>query len=74
VIKRMDRLPVVITLGGMLLGWIAGTMAVGGPALASVVPQTNGDASTTVHYAAGIIGALLVLAVDLLLRGRGAGA
>ncbi len=72
VIKLMDRLPVVITLGGMLLGWIAGTMAVGDPALASFVPQTNGEAAPTVRYGAGITGALLVLAVGLLLRGRGA--
>ena len=71
VIKLMDRLPVVITLGGMLLGWIAGTMAVGDPALAAVVPQSNGEASASVRYSAGIAGALLVLAIGLLLRGRG---
>ncbi|MBL0092584.1 MAG: TerC family protein, partial [Piscinibacter sp.] len=28
VIKLMDRFPSIITIGGMLLGWIAGTMAV----------------------------------------------
>ena len=28
VLKLMDRFPVVITLGGALLGWIAGEMAV----------------------------------------------
>jgi predicted tellurium resistance membrane protein TerC len=33
VIKLMDRFPVIITAGGMLLGWIAGTMAVTDPAL-----------------------------------------
>ena len=71
VIKLMDRLPVVITLGGMLLGWIAGTMAVGDPALAPVIPQANGEATPGVRYSAGIAGALLVLAVGLLLRGRG---
>jgi YjbE family integral membrane protein len=27
VIKLMDRFPIIITAGGMLLGWIAGTMA-----------------------------------------------
>ena len=31
VIKLMDRFPIIITLGGMLLGWIAGTMAVTRP-------------------------------------------
>ena len=66
VIKLMDRFPVIITLGGMLLGWIAGTMAVSDPALSNTaawtwvpkLPQTD-----TIRYAAGIAGALLVLAV-----------
>ena len=65
VIKLMDRFPMIITLGGMLLGWIAGTMAVSDPATASPdgwawvpkLPQTD-----AVRYAAGVIGALLVLA------------
>src|SRR5574343_761761 len=38
VIKLMDRFPLGITLGAMLLGWIAGTMAVSDPAL--VNPET----------------------------------
>ncbi|RYF58343.1 MAG: TerC family protein, partial [Comamonadaceae bacterium] len=66
VIKLMDRFPIIITAGGMLLGWIAGTMAVSDPALANPtawtwvpkVPQTD-----TVKYVAGITGALLVLAI-----------
>jgi YjbE family integral membrane protein len=57
VIKLMDRFPVVITIGGMLLGWIAGTMALGDPALAPYI-----DPSDMVKYAAGVAGALLVLA------------
>jgi YjbE family integral membrane protein len=35
VIKLMDRFPAIITLGGMLLGWIAGTMLVSDPAVAN---------------------------------------
>jgi YjbE family integral membrane protein len=65
VIKLMDRYPMIITAGGMLLGWIAGTMAVSDPAVAKPdewtwmlkLPQTD-----AVKYAAGIAGALLVLA------------
>jgi YjbE family integral membrane protein len=65
VIKLMDRFPLIITAGGMLLGWIAGTMAVSDPAVAKPdewtwmlkLPQTD-----TIKYAAGIAGALLVLA------------
>ena len=71
VIKLMDRFPAVITLGGMLLGWIAGTMAVGDPALASYVPQAGpGEAVASVRYAAGVIGAIAVLAVGLWLKRR----
>ena len=33
VIKLMDRFPVIITLGGMLLGWIAGQMVITDPVL-----------------------------------------
>ena len=41
VIRLMDRFPIIITLGGMLLGWIAGTMAVTDPVLIDpqVMPQ-----------------------------------
>jgi YjbE family integral membrane protein len=66
VIKLMDRFPIIITLGGMLLGWIAGTMAVSDPAVVNPaawawvpkVPQTD-----MVRYIAGIGGALLVLLI-----------
>jgi predicted tellurium resistance membrane protein TerC len=73
VIKLMDRFPVIITLGGMLLGWIAGTMALSDPAVANPdvlqgfpkLPQTD-----ALKYAFGIGGALLVLAWGKLLAGR----
>ncbi|MBT9503187.1 MAG: TerC family protein [Burkholderiaceae bacterium] len=75
VIKLMDRFPIVITLGAMLLGWIAGTMVVGDPALEKWVPMEagKGDAmqvSSMFNYAAGVIGALLVLAVGKLVSRR----
>ena len=69
VIKLMDRFPIIITIGGMLLGWIAGTMAVTDPALIGYMPSTPADkpglppeVSATVRYGAGLAGALLVLA------------
>jgi YjbE family integral membrane protein len=69
VIKLMDRYPVIITAGGMLLGWIAGTMAVTDPAVIGYMPTTPADkpgmppdVSAAVRYGAGIAGALLVLA------------
>jgi YjbE family integral membrane protein len=71
VIKLMDRFPIVITLGGMLLGWIAGTMAVGDPAIKAWVPQAGpGEAIASVRYTAGVLGALLVLAIGLVVRRR----
>ena len=71
VIKLMDRFPSVITIGGMLLGWIAGTMAVGDPALAGVIPQaTLGEAVASVRYAAGVTGAVLVLGLGMWLKRR----
>ncbi len=62
VLKLMDRFPVIITAGGMLLGWIAGTLAVTDPAIKEMVPQAD-----MVRYAAGVGGALLVLAVGMVL-------
>ena len=60
VIKLMDRFPVIITLGAMLLGWIAGTMAVTDPAIGRWL--TDGvEVTDALRYAAGVIGALLVL-------------
>lgn len=67
VIKLMDKFPLVITLGAMLLGWIAGHMVQTDPGLAAWIPATE-----TASLAAGIIGALLVLAIGMALnRKRG---
>lgn len=65
VLKLMDRFPLIITLGGMLLGWIAGTMAHTDPALAPYLPQESAW-----HYGMGIAGALLVLAIGKFMQGR----
>ncbi len=73
VIKLMDRYPFIITLGAMLLGWIAGTMAVSDPALInpSVVPQVPKlPAVDWIKYAAGVAGALLVYSVGRGLQAR----
>ena len=66
VIKLMDRYPTIITLGAMLLGWIAGTMAVSDPALVNpeVMPQVPKlVVNDWVKYGAGIAGAVLVFAI-----------
>jgi YjbE family integral membrane protein len=58
VLKLMDRFPMIITAGGMLLGWIAGTMAHTDPAVVAYLPQEK-----VWNYGFGIAGALLVLII-----------
>ncbi|MET3513625.1 YjbE family integral membrane protein [Pseudacidovorax sp. 1753] len=73
VIKLMERYPLIITLGGMLLGWIAGGMLVTDPVLANPdrwqwmlkLPQTD-----VIRYGAQIAGALLVLAIGKAVLAR----
>ena len=70
ILKLMERFPVIITLGGMLLGYIAGDMMARDPAIAEWV-KTNVD--WLVQYkVAGIAGALLVLAAGRMLVARNA--
>jgi YjbE family integral membrane protein len=82
VIKLMARFPVIITLGGMLLGWIAGGMLVTDPAFLNHdkwlwVPKlgalnAEGEAviSGTLYWTAHIAGALLVLALGKWVASR----
>ena len=65
VLKLMDRFPIIITIGGMLLGWIAGTMAQTDPAVREWLPQ-----SAVWNYGMGIAGAALVYLAGLVVRGR----
>lgn len=65
VLKMMDRFPVIITAGGMLLGWIAGTLAVSDPVLAPYVAVSD-----TMRYVWGAAGAILVYLVGAMLARR----
>jgi YjbE family integral membrane protein len=65
VLKLMDRFPVIITLGAMLLGWIAGQMMFTDPGVQAHVP-----ASKAWEYGAAVAGALLVLALGKGLAAR----
>jgi len=56
VLKLMDRFPAIFIVGGMLLGWISGTMAHSDPAVQGWLPQTR-----TWSYGLGVLGALFVL-------------
>ena len=59
ILRLMNRFPVIITLGGGILGWVAGEMLVTDPAIAEWV---NGQAHW-LHSFAPAMGALLVVAI-----------
>ena len=77
VIKLMERFPLIIVLGGMLLGWIAGGMLVTDPLFTNPDKWTwapklltvdengmpNFNASMPLYWIAHVGGALLVLAL-----------
>lgn len=65
VLKLMDRFPIIITVGAMLLGWIAGTLAISDPVVRPYLVDTGFN-----HYAAAIGGAVVVLALGTLLAKR----
>lgn len=82
VIKLMERFPVIIVAGGMLLGWIAGGMLVTDPVfvnpdkwqwmpkLGTMDAQGLAEISRTLYWAAHIGGALLVLALGKMMAAR----
>ncbi|PIF92553.1 YjbE family integral membrane protein [Acidovorax sp. 62] len=80
VIKLMERFPLIITLGGMLLGWIAGGMLVTDPVFANPdkwqwmlkmpLDTTSKEVIDTVKYGASVAGALIVLAVGKFIVSR----
>ncbi|HKI65511.1 MAG TPA: TerC family protein [Burkholderiales bacterium] len=69
-LRLMERFPVIITLGGALLGYIAGVLMATDPAIGDWVAA---NASWLVAYrAAGAAGAALVVALGLWLARRAA--
>ncbi|GGH52491.1 membrane protein [Comamonas phosphati] len=82
VIKLMERFPIIIVGGGMLLGWIAGGMLVTDPVFVNTekwlwVPKLGttdaqglAQVSKTLYWSAHVAGALLVLAIGKLVAGR----
>ncbi len=72
VVQLMDRFPIIITLGGMLLGWIAGGMAITDPFLVQNAREVLDISITSrvTYYASAVIGALLVLLGGKILGGK----
>ena len=65
-LKVMERFPIIITLGAALLGFLAGEMVMTDPA----VIQRFGEQPHALVNAAGVAGALLVVAIGKLLQRR----
>ena len=66
--KIMERWPIIITIGGALLGWVAGEMAVTDPAVKDWIDANAG----WLHYALPIGGAVAVVAIGKWLASRSA--
>ena len=66
ILKVMERFPVIITAGAALLGWLAGEMMVGDPALHAWFPGIPESAARI----GGFIGAVGVVIVGKLLQRR----
>ncbi|MEW5881756.1 MAG: TerC family protein [Pseudomonadota bacterium] len=65
ILKLLDRLPIIVVLGGGLLGWIAGGLIVGDPIVQPYVPR-----DAYVGYAASVLGAVFVVALAKWLERR----
>jgi predicted tellurium resistance membrane protein TerC len=65
ILKLLDRFPIIVLLGGALLGWIAGGLIVGDKLLVGLVPQDK-----TIYYAACVAGAALVVAIAKVVERR----
>jgi len=65
ILKLLDRFPIIVILGGGLLGWIAGGLMVGDPVVVPWVPQTD-----PVRYAAAVAGAVFVVGLAKYLAHR----
>jgi YjbE family integral membrane protein len=65
VLTLFDRFPIIVTLGGALLGWIAGGLFANDVALHDWITPTR-----TMHYASSAAGAVLVVAVAKLIQLR----
>lgn len=67
VLKMLDRFPVIVLIGGALLGWIAGGLIVGDSLIDAHIPD-----HPALVYGASALGAVLVVAIaKLIARRRG---
>ncbi|MDQ2140107.1 TerC family protein [Alcaligenaceae bacterium B3P038] len=72
-LKVIERFPIIVWVGAALLGFIAGELLVGDPALQAPVARLDTSLGISEHQLAlmaGAIGALLVLAIGKILLAR----
>jgi YjbE family integral membrane protein len=65
ILKLMNRVPAIVTLGGGVLGWVAGEMAIADPVVETVV---RGN-SEWLHSAAPLLGAVMVVVAGKAIAG-----
>ncbi|MDO8695383.1 MAG: TerC family protein [Sheuella sp.] len=65
-LKIMERFPIIITIGGGLLGWVAGEMAVGDPAVKDWVDTTL----PILHTVGPLAGVAIVLFVGKVMGNK----
>lgn len=64
-IRLMERFPVIVTLGAALIGWVGGETIMNDNLLHPYV-----QASPALHYAAAVLGAVLVVGAGMWLQKR----
>lgn len=72
-LKVIERFPIIVWVGAALLGFIAGELLVGDPALQEPIARIDSALGVTQHNFAtmvGVAGALLVLALGKILIAR----
>ncbi|MYZ46076.1 TerC family protein [Schauerella aestuarii] len=72
-LKVIERFPIIVWVGAALLGFIAGELLVGDPALQAPVARLDTALGVSEHQLAlmaGAIGAILVLAIGKILLAR----
>lgn len=65
ILRLLDRFPIIVSLGGALLGWIAGGLIVGDSLVEARLPDIR-----ALDYAAGAAGAILVVVAGKWLAAR----
>ena len=65
VLRLLDRFPIIVWIGGGLLGWIAGGLVTTDGAVVSRFPE-----AASYHYPAAVAGALLVIALGWIFAQR----